>query len=364
MTINFFLDTFAGLPVVQWDEEVDPADPAAVAWRIDMEYDTPQRKLLAAFEHVLRRCGAAGPTALIFGSWGEPFEDPFPFDLLIRNTARLSGLRALFVGEMGSEQCEISWIVQDDYAPVLQAFPALERLWIRGAQKLALTPLRHESLRELVIQSGGLPTSVIQQILACDLPQLEHLELWLGVDNYGGDATVEDLAPLLSGRLFPTLTRLGLCNAEIVEQLATAVAAAPIVARLKALDLSYGVFGDAGAEALLAGQPLTHLDELRITTTSCPPRWRTGWSTSCRVSPSTSPTGRTSRGGAGTPSRRNDAARRRRQPGEPPGHPVHRRGPAVRAARARGLPVARRADRGPGPRAGHGGARRLARRER
>lgn len=265
MTINHYLDTFAGLPVVEWNDEADPADPAAVAWRIDMGYDAPSDGLRAAYTRVLERSGPAGPTALIFGEWGEAFDTPFPFTMLIDDAGRLSGLRALFIGEMGSEQCEISWIDQADYAPLLTAFPALERLWIRGAQNLAFTPLRHEGLRELVIQSGGLPNAVVQQIFASDLPHLEHLELWLGVDNYGGDVTVDDLAPLLSGRLFPSLTYLGLCNSEIVEPIATAVAAAPVVARLTALDLSYGVFGDAGAETLLAGQPLTHLKELHIT---------------------------------------------------------------------------------------------------
>ena len=32
---------------------------------------------------------------------------------------------------------------------------------------------------------------------AAELPNLEHLELWLGTDSYGGDATVADLADLL-----------------------------------------------------------------------------------------------------------------------------------------------------------------------
>jgi hypothetical protein len=31
----------------------------------------------------------------------------------------------------------------------------------------------------------------------------------LGTDDYGGDATVEDLAPILAGNLFPKLTYLG-----------------------------------------------------------------------------------------------------------------------------------------------------------
>jgi len=43
-----------------------------------------------------------------------------------------------------------------------------------------------------------------------------------------------------------------------------AAAAAPVVARLETLDLSQGTLGDDGAQALLAGQPLTHLRKLDL----------------------------------------------------------------------------------------------------
>ncbi|MEU8813436.1 STM4015 family protein [Actinoplanes sp. NPDC048796] len=265
MTINHHLTTFFGLPVVDLEDDKDPADPAAVAWRIDMEdFEASPAEFEAAFERVLKRSGPAGPTALIVGEWGSAYETKFPYDLLIRNAGRLGGLRALFVGEMSSEQCEISWINQSDVTPLLAALPALESFWVRGAQGLELEPLRHEGLRELVIQSGGLPATIVRAVGACDFPNLTHLELWLGVDNYGGDARPDDLAPILSGRAFPALTRLSLCNAEIADELAAAVAAAPVVARLTRLDLSLGVLGDAGAEALLAGQPLTHLTMLDL----------------------------------------------------------------------------------------------------
>ncbi|RJL18578.1 leucine-rich repeat domain-containing protein, partial [Bailinhaonella thermotolerans] len=46
--------------------------------------------------------------------------------------------------------------------------------------------------------------------------------------------------------------------------IAAAVAAAPVVSRLETLSLGLGVLGDAGAEALLAGQPLTHLARLDL----------------------------------------------------------------------------------------------------
>ncbi|WP_127497834.1 STM4015 family protein [Actinoplanes solisilvae] len=265
MTISSKLSEFAGLPIVAWDDDHDPADPTAVAWRLEVEeFDAEPEELEQAFEALLKRTGEGGPVALVVGEWGSAYELPFPVDLLVRNASRLTRLRALFAGELTYEQCEISWINQADLTPLLEAFPALERLWVRGAQGLALTPKRHEGLRELVIQSGGLSAEVVRAVGAAELPHLTHLELWLGVDNYGGDARADDLAPILAGRAFPALTSLGLRNAEIADELAAAVAAAPVVARLTDLDLSMGVLSDAGAEALLAGQPLTHLNSLGL----------------------------------------------------------------------------------------------------
>src|SRR6185436_2023988 len=102
------------------------------------------------------------------------------------------------------------WLKLGDITPLLEAFPRLERLCVRGAGGLVLTPVRHESLQELVLQSGGLPAEVVRAVAACDFPQLTHLELWLGVSNYGGDARADDLAPILAGQRLPALTSLGL----------------------------------------------------------------------------------------------------------------------------------------------------------
>ena len=265
MTINDHLTTFAGLPVVASDEDPRPADPAAVAWRVEVkDFEAPPAEFEAAVERVLELTGPDGPVALVIGEWGSAYERAFPVEVLVRHAARLGALRALFIGELSAEQCEISWIQHGDITPVLEAFPALERLWVRGSEGLALTPLRHDGLRELVLQSGGLPATVVRAVGACDLPRLTHLELWLGVEEYGGDARADDLAPILAGRSLPALTHLGLRNAEIADEVAAAVAAAPVVARLTALDLSLGALSDTGAESLLAGQPLTHLASLDL----------------------------------------------------------------------------------------------------
>ncbi|HNC46778.1 MAG TPA: hypothetical protein PLU80_21590, partial [Acidobacteriota bacterium] len=93
--------------------------------------------------------------------------------------------------------------------------------------------------------------SVVRAVTAADFPELEHLELWLGTENYGATTEPVDLAPLFSGRLFPKLKYLGLRNSDFSDLIATAMADSPLLERLETLDLSLGTLGDEGAEALL-----------------------------------------------------------------------------------------------------------------
>ena len=141
-------------------------------------------------------------------------------ETLVAARERLPKLRAIFLGDIISEECEISWIRQSDVSPLLEAYPKLEQFWIRGADGLALGNLRHERLRTLVIQSRGLAASVVRQVAAAHLPELEHLELWLGESYYDGDATINDLMPILSGEILPRLQYLGLRNSEIADEIA------------------------------------------------------------------------------------------------------------------------------------------------
>lgn len=264
MTIGSHLTSFAGKPIAQYPADLGKAARASAAWRIeDPEYDGSDA-FLERLEALAAEEWADKVTALVFGNWGSAYDSAPPIGRITAVLPRFTGLRALFLGEMTYEECEISWIQQDDITPLLEALPRLEVLTVRGATDLSLTPMRHESLREFTIESGGLPGEVVRAVAECDLPALTHLELWLGTDNYGGDATVEDLAPILAGTRLPALTSLGLRDAEIADLVAGALASAPVVARLEALDLSLGMLSDTGAAALLAGQPLTHLRKLDL----------------------------------------------------------------------------------------------------
>jgi predicted DNA-binding WGR domain protein len=170
---------------------------------------------------------------------------------LVKCKDRLPNLKALFLGDILQEEAEISWINQTDMSPILAAFPRLEMLRVRGATGLEFRKPQHAQLRALAIESGGLPATVVAQICRGTFPELEHLELWLGTPDYSGDCRVNDLQPILKGKLFPKLKYLGLRNAQIADDIAAVIVTSPIIDQLETLDLSLGNLSNEGANALL-----------------------------------------------------------------------------------------------------------------
>ncbi|GAA3378456.1 hypothetical protein GCM10020367_58010 [Streptomyces sannanensis] len=265
------LEKWHGLPVFDFPDSEEGADstlpgPDEVAWRVSGDEHGTGEEWEEAFARFTEAVDTTRVRALIVGEWSEPYDSDCSgvIEVLISARERFSGLRAVFLGDMHAEQCEISWINQTDVTPLLTAFPELLEFGARGGNGLRFPPLRHDRLRTLIFQSGGLPAEAVRGVCGSDLPALEHLELWLGVHRYHGDAEAGDLDRLLSGTAFPALRHLGLRNSEIQDDIAAAVASSPLVARLRSLDLSLGALTDAGASALLDGQPLTHLDRLDL----------------------------------------------------------------------------------------------------
>jgi hypothetical protein len=93
---------------------------------------------------------------------------------------------------------------------------------------------------------------------------LEHLELWLGAENYGGISSARPLQPLLGARRFPRLRYLGLRDSESADAVAEAVANAPVLDGLETLDLSLGALGDEGTSHLLASPKIRGLKKLDL----------------------------------------------------------------------------------------------------
>ncbi|MEV0321540.1 STM4015 family protein [Streptomyces sp. NPDC050658] len=265
------LKYFHGLPVFTYPYEGAGFEgglptPESVAWRFDTH--AGERTVESQWQEFLAAVRPEKVRALIFGPWWMEYDEvgigPI-VELLCAERDRLTGLRALFLGDVLSEESEISWIKLGDLTPLLKAFPLLEKLGARGGEGLTLEPLRHHSLRTLRFESGGLPAAPVRALGACEFPALDHLELWLGTSWYGGDASVEDVSPLLApGARLPSLRHLGLQNSDIQDEIAAAVAGAPVVPQLDSLALCMGALSDEGGAALLDGQPLTHLRTLDL----------------------------------------------------------------------------------------------------
>ncbi|MFN8537746.1 MAG: hypothetical protein U0232_09760 [Thermomicrobiales bacterium] len=149
-------------------------------------------------------------------------------------------------------------------SPLLAAYPRLEYFGVRGGNSLSFGELRHDALQTLIVESGGLSGAVVREVAGAELPALRHLALWLGTENYGADATLDDLAPILSGEQFSKLEYLGLRDSEMADAIAAAVAHAPILERIAVLDLSLGTLSDEGAAALAASPAVARLRKLDI----------------------------------------------------------------------------------------------------
>jgi hypothetical protein len=261
MTISERTETFFGKTV----REYDPAQPVSsdpgLVYRLSLDYDA-KGTIAQLIDGFLGQADRNRLEALVIGPWKEP-HDTGADDViaaLVERAAGLPALRALFVGDMTYEECEISWIIQGNYQPLLQAFPRLEELRIRGSTSLQLPAFKHAALRRLVIESGGLPREVAEALAQSSLPALQHLELWLGTEDYGFSGDVALYRQVVDRLRGPGLRYLGLRDSEIADGLAQWLAREAWVEGLDTLDLSLGTLGDAGA-APLADSP--HVRKLR-----------------------------------------------------------------------------------------------------
>jgi hypothetical protein len=259
---------FANKKVIDW-EDGTTFDPETHAIRIRLNYEEAEKgnRWLDKFTAFLRLSGAQKTTALLVGDWGQAAigtESDAVVEALVSYREKLPALEALFLGDIVMEESEISWIHQTDVGPLFHAYPRLREFVVRGGEGLGFGTIHHNALEKLTIETGGLNGSVVRQILASTLPELAHLEFWLGEPNYGATVTLQDFEPLMSGALFPKLRYLGLRNSMFSDEIAAAFANAPVLGRLETFDLSMGTLGDDGAKALVASPAIANLKHLDI----------------------------------------------------------------------------------------------------
>lgn len=265
MTIGSHKKSFAGQTIVDYNPAEGLKDLTA-AYCIRIDWAEKGQTWSDKFGQFLTAPQASQITGLVVGAWQEMWEssaEPI-IEALAAARDQLPHLTNLFIADVTYEENEISWIQQGDVSPIFTAYPNLRHFGVRGGNGLRFGHINHEKLETLVVETGGLNVSVVHDILSSHLPNLTHLELWLGTDEYGASSTVEDLAPLLTGDLFPKLRYLGLRDSDIADDLAGVLANAPILERLEVLDLSLGTLSDLGARALLNSPAVLKLQQLDL----------------------------------------------------------------------------------------------------
>jgi hypothetical protein len=264
MTIDEHATSFAGLPIQDYTTGTALTKDTAWRVRVDFEPEVPWGDL---FESFLDESGARSVRALVVGNWGEVSTGDSSAEVveaLVAARERLPDLEAIFFGDIVMEESEISWIQQSDLSPIFSAYPRLVHFRVRGGNQLSLGTLKLAALRTLVVESGGLDASIVRQVAAADLPKLEHLELWLGTDEYGATWQMEDLRPILDGKTFPALKTLALRDSQVADGVALELVKSPILERIAVLDLSLGALSDEGGNALYACPAVKRLARLDL----------------------------------------------------------------------------------------------------
>ncbi|MEO1376882.1 MAG: HEAT repeat domain-containing protein [Cyanobacteria bacterium J06635_10] len=265
--------TFANRKVIKFDQKIgitDTVDTAYAFWDIpDESSEMSIEERLQILEQEQQKRLAQKVEALVFG-YLENIEDA-----VLKALEKFTNVKAIFIGDIEDCECMISSINLPNVSPILQALPQLEVLKIRGGSRdrfdeycsgengVFNPPLKHDNLKALTIESGGLSRAIITQFCQLELPALEYLELWMGSNRYGGDSSIEDVMPIISGK-FPRIKYLGLRNSEYADEIAFSLVDSPITENLIELDLSMGTLIDPGAEALLNCSAIHQLDTLDI----------------------------------------------------------------------------------------------------
>ncbi len=217
------------------------------------DYEDGDKNAATLAEEILNDPALRSLKNIVVGCWGQSYDNNCQsiLDMFSRNSEKFSHIESLFIGDMDSEECEVSWIEQGNYSQLLKSLKNLKHLTIKGSNNLSLGDLNHPELESLEIICGGLPKSVILEIANSSLPRLKKLNLYIGVDNYGFNGSIEDITKLIQNRSLKNLEYLGLGDSEIQDEIVQAVLNFFDFPNLKVLDFSNGTLSDKGAQLIL-----------------------------------------------------------------------------------------------------------------
>jgi uncharacterized protein (TIGR02996 family) len=170
---------------------------------------------------------------------------------VITDSFQAPQLRELRLDAYDANDSEISWVPYGDLAFAWPKLPALELLHVRAGGTGNLGTLDIPRLRTFIRETGGLSREDLRSICRLPHPALEHLELWTGTVNAGGEIAIEDLAPILDAQHFPALRHLGIVNSELSDLIIPALVASRVLPQLHSLDLSMGIFARTATTLLV-----------------------------------------------------------------------------------------------------------------
>jgi hypothetical protein len=178
---------------------------------------------------------------------------------LTRVTDFLKHIEALDVAD--NEICQLNHITLGDFTPLLKTWSTLKYLDLKGSKDLSLTSLTHYHLRSITIVACHLTVDFLPQIFKCNMPNLIHLDLYLG-DMSPSDyralrhwieikRALSSLFTQKENGIFPSLLYLGLQNSKQIDDFLDIIVSSALIKRIFWLNISKGCLGDVGATQLL-----------------------------------------------------------------------------------------------------------------
>jgi uncharacterized protein (TIGR02996 family) len=225
----------------------------------DEEFEGKTADLL---EQVLDHPSGRFVVEFAFMSNGDPNESDLQ-DLIdvLAQKAPPTSRRLIF----GDNVDQISWHHTGNLEKLWKGIPSLRTLELETGH-FEVGKMAAPALERAIFITGGLTKSCGLGIATARMPNIKHLEIYYGDDNYGGDCSVEEVLPILERTDLTHLEYLGLKNCGFADELAGVLRHAKVLKTLKTLDLSLGVLTDTGVEGLVAAKAsLAHLECLDLT---------------------------------------------------------------------------------------------------
>lgn len=254
-----------------FNPQVGIIDPVSKAYIIELETSNRKDKWrLQELEALLNHSHAKEIEALIcrlgYDYWNEENYFGVGLEALCDASTNLPNFKALYIGDYEQHEYRKSKLHVFDIRPILEAFPKLQVLQVRGRFDefiLECQSLQHDHLKTLIIETADLNNQNLEQLCNLKLPALEYFELWLGRQLYD-TTSFDSLTPILSAQSFPNLSYLGLRSCEFTDLLAELIIQSSIIKQLTVLNLSMGNLTDDGAEFLLNCSDINQLHTLDV----------------------------------------------------------------------------------------------------